>query len=159
MASKQSPRSTLENLFISSRKDSEGAVSKRFDAWWKHYKQDNCTPITDLFYGYSITSCECPTCGCTTYSMSSFNTLHTTLTLTRIRVSYSLLFQQWNKTTNELRFTIVSSECVLQPSATVQQLKKKIDSIYSRKGFCCVCILYSGDQDQEMVGRGKRIHF
>ena len=158
MTPKKTTRSTIENLFISSRKDSEETVSKRFDAWWKHYKHDNCTPITDLFYGYSITSCECPTCGCTTYSMSSFNTLHTTLTLTRIRVSYSLMLQQWNGEANELRFIVVNSECVLQPSATIQQLRRKIDSLYDRMEFCCVCILYTSDQGQEIVSNRRRIH-
>ena len=139
---KQTTRSTIENLFISSRKDSEEMVSKRFDTWWKHYKHDNCTPITDLFYGYSITSCECPTCGCTTYSMSSFNTLHTTLTLTRIRVSYSLIFQQWNGEANELRFILVNSSVCCNPQLRFNSSEGRLIRCMTEWDFV-VCVFFT----------------
>ena len=141
----------VENMFITNGNQREAKLVLRFRSWWEHYRRHNPQPITDLFYGYTITSCSCPSCASTTYSMSSFNTIYTSLVPTHLRFTVNLVFQHWSGNTESLRISLVTREVVLPPGATIGDLQSRIDSAYPAKQIHSHCILYSEISCNESV--------
>ena len=142
---------SIENTFIVSRKQNDQSLVNRFHEWWNHYRQTNSSPVTDSFYGYFINACECPFCHCSTYSMSSFNTLHTSLLLTHIRVSVYHVFQHWNSKVLSFQETFVQYSAILPPGSTVAAIRDWCIKKYGQSQLTCYCVCYTNKNGEEKV--------
>ena len=131
MDKKQVSDPPVENMFVTSGNQREDKWTLRFRSWWEPYRRHNPQPITDLFYGYTITSCSCPSCASTTYSMSSFNTIYTSLVPTQLRFSIVLVFQHWSNEVESLHISLVTKDVILPPGATIGDLQSHVDSASS----------------------------
>ena len=151
MDKKQVSDPPVENMFITSGNQREDKLTLRFRSWWEHYRRHNPQPLTELFYGYTITSCSCPSCASTTYSMSSFNTIYTSLVPTQLRFSIVLVFQHWSNEVESLHISLVTKDVILPPGATIGDLQSHVDSAYASKRIYCQCILYTESNRSESV--------
>lgn len=92
----------LVNRFYSN----EVPLSVAKQRWWDEYLQHNNTEITKLFYGYSVSTSNCPNCLQSTYAFSSFNTMHITLPLTHYRIHVNLVYQYMNAETGQISLSV-----------------------------------------------------
>ena len=142
---------TMESTFIVTKAQKDQSLVNRFHEWWNHYHQTNDSPVTDSFYGYSITVCECPFCHCSTYSMSAFNTIHMSLLLTHIRVSVYHVFQFWNSQVSSLQETFVKYNVILPPMSTVKAIRDWCIKKYDQPQLTCYCVCYTNINGEEKV--------
>ena len=141
---------SIESMFIV-RAQQGKSLTHRFHAWWDNYLKNNDSSITDLFYGYSITVCECPVCHCSTYSMSPFNTLYTCLLLTHIRVSVHLVYQHWNSQMLSLQETFVKDSFILSPGSKVGAIRDECMKKLNQSQLTCYCVCYTNSNGEEKV--------
>lgn len=90
--------------------------------------------------------------------MLPFNTLHTSLDLTHIRLSVHLVFQSWNAELLSMQETILYVDLTLDPKSTVGTIRKKFAEDYANLGCTCYCVSYHGQNGHDQVGVSWAFH-
>lgn len=125
------PDSPMKNSF--SVEDVEPAETK--EEWWNEYIKYHNDDITQLFYGYSIDTYACPKCDFSTFTLSTYNTIHVCLPLTHYKIHVNLVYQYMNAESGDISLTVRCIRVKVPESATIRDV---FDYINNRlKGTNC----------------------
>ena len=113
------PGSPIDNLY-------ENASPREYQLWWDHYLRYHPTPITTLFYGYSITTSLCSHCHAQVSTLSAFNTLYITLPLTQTRLNVNLVHQFLDLSTGHVSLRTEPIYVKVGPSASLRDVQAAV---------------------------------
>ena len=112
------PESPMTNSF--SVEDVEPTSTK--EEWWNEYIKYHNDEITQLFYGYSIDTYACPKCDFSTFTLSTYNTIHVCLPLTQYKIHVNLVYQYMNAESGEISLTVRCIRVKVPKSATIRDV-------------------------------------